>query len=256
MKGRGEPLILCYHAISETWPSVGAVVPSALERQLAFLLRRGYRARTLSAALAEPSPQRTLVVTFDDAFQSVIDRGLPVLKSLGIPATLFVPTDFVDRSEPMTWSTLEQWAGGPHEKELRPMTWDGVRALAQAGWEVGSHTCSHPNLTRVDDEEALRELSCSREICEDRLQRPCDGFAYPFGAYDPRIMGLAEAAGYRWAVVLGERVIEPLSSTSMFDLPREGVYRSTSWAHFRLMSSGFLRRVRAFHTFGKISPSS
>src|SRR5262245_51756766 len=95
-------LILCYHAVSERWPSVGAISPAALDRQVGHLVGRGYRPRTLAEAPAAPAGERTLVVTFDDAFRSVLERGLPVLERHGVPATLFVPTQFAAESAPMT----------------------------------------------------------------------------------------------------------------------------------------------------------
>ncbi len=109
-------LILCYHAVSEAWPNVGAIDPAVLERQVAYLIRRGYRPETLSAALAAEHGEPSLVVTFDDAFRSVLEHGLPLLRRLGVPATLFVPTDFAAEAAPMTWSTLGRWLGTEHER--------------------------------------------------------------------------------------------------------------------------------------------
>lgn len=237
-------LILCYHAISESWPNVGAVAPRALRRQLAGLLRRGYAPRTLSAALREPPGQKTLVVSFDDAFRSVFGAGRAVLDQLGIPGTLFVPTDFASVAAPMTWSTLGRWVGTVHEPELRCMSWDEVRELAGAGWEIGSHTCSHPDLTAIGPERAAAELTGSRQICEEQLQRPCRSLAYPFGARDARVVGLAGEAGYEHAVTLGERLLGPLCTDDPLQLSRDGVYRGTNGLQLSLIAWSPLRRLR------------
>jgi peptidoglycan/xylan/chitin deacetylase (PgdA/CDA1 family) len=246
-------LILCYHAVSERWPWVGTVEPDVLSRQLRYALELGYRPRTLTAALREPAGTPTLVVSFDDAFASVLERGLPVLEDLGVPGTVFVPTEFAAEAAPMTWSTLARWIGTEHEPELLCMGWDQLRRLADAGWEVGSHTCSHPNLTAIGALDAAEELRRSRRACEDALQRSCPALAYPFGARDRTVVGLAEDAGYEVGVTLGERLWEALAAPSPLELARDGVYRSTRAARFRLAVSPALRRLRTSRVWTRLT---
>lgn len=246
--------ILCYHAVSDDWPEVAAVGPSTLERQVRRLLARGYRARTLSEALRFPD-RRTLVVSFDDAFLSVLERGLPVLERLEVPATLFVPTDYVAAREPLSWSTLARWRGTPHEAELRPMSWDGIRRLAALGWEIGAHTRSHPRLTEVDRERAAAELRGSKTACEEALQVPCPTMAYPFGEHDDGVVSLTRQAGYEAAVTLGERLLEPRVREDRLRLSREGIYRDTTSSQFRAATSPLLGRLRTTAAFRLIAPS-
>jgi peptidoglycan/xylan/chitin deacetylase (PgdA/CDA1 family) len=249
----GEALILCYHAVSEDWPNVAAIEAAVLERQIRHLVGHGYRPRTLSAAFAERD-ERSLVVTFDDAFLSVLERGFPLLDRLGVPGTLFVPTDYVAAGEPLRWSSLSDWLGTPHEDELRPMSWDGVRKLAAAGWEIGAHTCSHPRLTELGTEEARTELRGSQAACEEALQQPCPTLAYPFGAYDDAVVHLTREAGYDLAVTLGERLLEPRIRDDRLRLSREGIYRGTTWTQFRLATSSLLGRLRSTRAFRRVSP--
>jgi peptidoglycan/xylan/chitin deacetylase (PgdA/CDA1 family) len=236
-------LILCYHAVSSSWSSPLAVHPEQLRRQLGYLLRRGWHATTLAEAVAAPR-RRTLVVTFDDAYRSVLDEGLPVLVELGVPASLFAPTDLVDEEGLMTdWIRIPpDWVG--REEDMRAMSWDAVRTLAAAGWEIGSHTCSHPDLTLLPAAEARAELQRSREACEERLQRPCASFAYPFGFYDPSSMALVREAGYLQAVTLELRLLTPLHGRGLMDLPREGIYPTTNLPKFLVNSSVSVRRAR------------
>lgn len=255
MTAGADLLILCYHAISPSWPAVGAVAPDVLERQLRHLLARGYRPLTLSQATSGVRTERALVVTFDDAFRSVLERGLPLLERLGVPATVFVPTDFAAEAAPMTWSTLGRWAGTAHEEELRCMSWDGVRQLAAAGWEIGSHTCSHPKLTAIDGAAARSELSRSKRACEEELQRACTSLAYPFGLHDPGVVALAAGAGYARAVTLGERLLGPRRRERPLELSREGVYRTTGWAHFLAATSPQLARLRGNPIYRRLAPA-
>lgn len=246
---RSQLLILCYHSVSDEWPEVAAVGPATIERQVRHALRRGYVPVTLSEALRADAPRRTLAVTFDDAFASVLERGLPVLDGLGVPATLFVPTDYVTAAAPLAWSSLGDWVGTPHEGELRPLTWDGVRRLFAAGWEIGSHTCSHPNLTSLTPAAVEEELVRSKRACEQALQRPCATLAYPFGATSPTVREAAARAGYAAAVTLGERLLEPRLRQDPLRLSRDGVYRTTGSLQFALLCSPLLGRLRAMASY-------
>jgi len=219
------------------------VRPAALEHQLERLLRRGYRPCTLSEALEKPR-RRTLVVTFDDAFRSVEARALPLLSRLGVPGTVFVPTDFATGQEPMTWSALSRWVGTRHQRELESMSWDELRRLSDAGWEIGSHTCSHPVLTELGDAEAADELRRSRRVCEVEIGKACTALAYPFGIFDGRVARLAEAAGYEAAAGLNRHVLEPTAGRGRFELPRDGVYRGNGRLDFDAKTSSLIRRAR------------
>ena len=143
-----DSLILCYHAVSDEWPERFAVSTGQLGEQVEHLLGRGYRPVTFSEAVSGTVP-RALAVTFDDAFRSVPERALPVLSDLGVPATVFVSTGLVDGPLHIGY---EQWLDTPHRDELVAASWDQLASLIEAGWEIGSHTRSHPYLTELDDE--------------------------------------------------------------------------------------------------------
>jgi peptidoglycan/xylan/chitin deacetylase (PgdA/CDA1 family) len=248
-----EVLVLCYHAVSDTWPSPAALPRSALESQLQFLLRRGYQPLTLSAALQEDAPRRAMAVTFDDAYVSILEAGLPILERLGMPATVFVPTGPASAGGLMDWSELARWVGGEHEHELRCMSWEQLRSLLEQGWEIGSHTATHPHLTEIGAERASSELRDSRAACEEELQRPCHSLAYPFGSYDATVLDLAAAAGYRTAVTLDERIAAPLRGRRRLEVPREAIYRSTGWVTFAAKTSRLVRRVRVSRAYASLA---
>jgi peptidoglycan/xylan/chitin deacetylase (PgdA/CDA1 family) len=244
-------LILCYHGVSERWPSDFAISPRLLERQLRFLLRRGFRPLTLGAALREPPGGRTLAVTFDDALRSVLSEGGPVLSRLGVPATVFVPTTYVASQEPVAWQGMERWLDTPHDEELDCMTWEELRGLRDLGWEVGSHTRSHPDLLTLDDGEAEAEMTESRRECEREIERPCELLAYPFSSYDRRVKEIAKASGYSAAVILDNRIPIPRRSVPLlpdsdpFEMVRTGVYRHDGWVRFLAKTSPAARRARS-----------
>jgi peptidoglycan/xylan/chitin deacetylase (PgdA/CDA1 family) len=220
----GDVLVLCYHGISETWPEATSVRPGDFEDQLKALAGRGYRGATLSEALTAPPAERTLVVSFDDAQRSVLELAAPIMARLGIPGTIFVPTDYAGGERPMGWEGYDIWLGTEHERELLCLGWDELRGLADRGWEIGSHTCSHPRLARIDDAAIATELGESKRVCEERMGRPCHSFAYPYSDYDARAVRAAADAGYRFAVSVPRRPASPLP----LEWPRVGVFNGES----------------------------
>ena len=240
-----DVVVLCYHAVSEDWPAALSIKPDALERQLTFLSRRGYRGVPASEALERPSG-RLVAITFDDAYRSVLEVAKPILDRLGMRASVYVPTDWPDRDGPMKWPGIAHWAGGPHEHELACLSWDELGGLADAGWEVGSHTCSHPRLAELTDHrEISAELERSREVCETRLGRTCRSIAYPYGSYDERVVDAAGAAGYEFGLTLPEgfRGRQPLA------WPRIGIYHADRTYRWRLKLSPTIRQVRALRAW-------
>jgi peptidoglycan/xylan/chitin deacetylase (PgdA/CDA1 family) len=230
-------VVLCYHAVSEDWPSKLAVRPGQLRAHVTHLLGRGYRPATFSAAVAGPG---MFAVTFDDAFATVGSVALAVLRDLGVPATVFVPTAFPDTHDRLVWPGMEQWQKGQHAGELRCLGWDELAALADLGWEIGSHTVTHPRLTQVDDERLAAELSDSKDTIERRLGRPCTAVAYPYGDVDARVVAAAERAGYAAGAALPSRphADEPLR------WPRIGAYRRDGVLRMATKSSPAMRRLR------------
>ena len=215
-----DVLVLCYHGVSDTWPAPTTVEPARLEEQLADFLRRGYRGATLSEALTNPPAKRTLVVTFDDAHASVGELAAPILAGLGLPGTVYVPTDYPDSGRPMGWDGYDMWLGTEHEPELACLGWEQLRELREAGWEIGSHTRSHPRLPQLGDEQIADELQESRRRCEEQMSAPCLSLAYPYGEFDERSVRIAREAGYRFAVTIPRRPEPPLP----LRWPRVGVY--------------------------------
>jgi peptidoglycan/xylan/chitin deacetylase (PgdA/CDA1 family) len=233
-------LVLCYHAVSERWPADLSVTPDALDAQLGFLARRGYRGVPFSELALSHARERVVAITFDDSYLSVLERAAPILARHGFPGTVFVPTAFVGSTEPMSWPGIENWLGTEHEEELIPLDWEQLRTLKSRGWEIGSHTRTHPHLTRLDDRELARELSESKRECEAGVGGVCQSLAYPYGDHDQRVVGAAADAGYETAGTLPTDLHAP----STLRWPRIGVYHRDGRARFALKTLAPLRRLR------------
>ena len=238
----GEVLVLCYHAVSDDWPSRLAVTRAQLREHLHSLAERGYVGVTFTDAITKPGDGRPRVaVTFDDGYASLEDAAVPILAELGMPGTVFVPTAFVGSPDPMAWPGIEEWLETPHRHELDPLDWDGVGRLVAAGWEVGSHSRTHPRLTQLDDATLAAELSESRAELERRLGGPCRSIAYPYGNVDERVIAATRDAGY----VAGGALPAEFYVPHPLSWPRLGIYRADSQARFRVKASKPVRGLRA-----------
>jgi peptidoglycan/xylan/chitin deacetylase (PgdA/CDA1 family) len=134
---------------------------------------------------------------------------------------------------------------GEPPADQRSCTWEQLREMAAAGIEIGSHTVTHPILTRVPADRLRRELEESRGRLEDMLGRSVTSFCYPNGAYDRIVRDAVERAGYRLAVTsdygLNDPTIDPLALRRIHneeeDLP-----------HFLQSTSGFEEAKNAFRS--------
>ena len=206
-------------------------------------MRLGYRGATFSeVAGAGEDRGKLLAVTFDDAFASVLSLARPILDRLGLTGTVFAVTSFADTGEPLRWPGVEHWAATEHAPELASMTWAQLRGLAADGWEVGSHSLTHPRLTSLGNEELARELSQSRARCSEAMGVECTAIAYPYGAVDPRVVAATLAAGYRHGAALPARWHGPRP----LEHPRVGVYFPDGMGRFRIKVSPAGRRLRKF----------
>ena len=179
--------------MSESWPSPLAVGPEHLHRQVSGTAQRGYRGVRFTEALTSDAGDRVFAVTFDDAYASVVSLAFPVLAQLGVPATVFVPTR-ADRDGLRDWDGIRPWSHTPWRDELQGASWSQLRELVAAGWEIGSHSRTHPDLTSVTDEQLRDELEGSREDCEAELGVPCTSIAYPYGLVDHRVVEAVTAS--------------------------------------------------------------
>ena len=236
-----DVLVLCYHAVSPTWDATLSIPPDRLASQLGGLAARGYRGATFIDAVTEPPHPRTVAVTFDDSYRSVKELGRPILDELGWPATVFVPTEYAGAEEPRGWSGTDHWLATEHADELMPMTWDELTELRDAGWEIGSHTVTHPHLTEIGDAELSTELRDSAAEIERRLGA-CQTIAFPYGDHDGRVVAATIEAGYRAAAALPGR---DERKPQRHAYPRVGVWYDTSGLRFRMKVSPRVRRLRA-----------
>lgn len=237
-----DTLILCYHGVSEGWPADISISPGRLADQVRWFLDRGFRPATFTQAVTGEVGGRVIAVTFDDAYRSVARLGLPVLETLGVRGTVFAPTAFVGDPAPRGWEGTDSWAHGDWAGEIVVMDWPELRGLADAGWEVGSHTRTHPRLPSLDDSQLMVELAGAREEIESEMGAPCRSLAYPYGALDRRVARAARAAGYEAA---GGLLPGPVSARDALRAPRISVGRGWADETLRRRARPWFRELQA-----------
>lgn len=235
-----DTLVLCYHAFSPGWPADLSVRPSAFQAHIERLERAGYRGVTFTEAVQHRARGKQVAITFDDAFASVVSVAKPALDALGWPGTVYAVTDFAATGRPLHWEGVGHWADGPHADELASLDWDGLRDLRAQGWEVGSHTVTHPHLTTISDAQLADELTRSRDEVAAALGETCHSVAYPYGDVDARVVAAAGAAGYTTGAALPARFGE----LGALEWPRVGIYHPDDLRRFRLKTSRATRRAR------------
>lgn len=183
------PFVLMYHSISARRPDPHGlcVPPAVLGRQLDALRRSGLRGVSMGELMAahRAGNSRGLVgLTFDDGYTDFLTAA-DVLAERGFGATLYVVAG--------RFGATNDWDG--------PNGWDllsaaGVAEVDARGFEVASHTLTHPHLPRCGPAELRAEVGDSRKVLQDLLGKDVTGFAYPFGDEDPRVVEAVERAGY------------------------------------------------------------
>jgi peptidoglycan/xylan/chitin deacetylase (PgdA/CDA1 family) len=194
-------VILGYHGIGDSDLRLDLsrlqVPPEQFRRHVGLLADAGFRFMTVSQAAdalsADPPATGIAVVTFDDGLANNLTTALPILQEFGVPATVYVACDFIGGHSP--------WIGPGGGGEI--LDESGIRALAHAGWEVGAHTLSHPDMSRLTYDRCRAEVDGSRRVLEEVTGGPVDTFAYPFGRYGPAAVAAVADSGMRAAVTTG-----------------------------------------------------
>lgn len=222
-----DATFLAYHSVAAEGPTYLTVTAELFERQLSVLSERGLRCGdidTLEALADGHRVEPSVFLTFDDGFLDNYETVLPLLRERGMRAFVFVLPPRVDVGAPLRWPEVAEDAAR-YPATMRSVDWSMLGEMKEGGFEVGSHTLTHPHLPDLGDEALRDELWESRERVKAELGS-CDTIAYPFGEWDRRVAKAAAECGYRFAFSLptthGQR------SAEQHSIPRVNVdYRDS-----------------------------
>lgn len=238
-----------------------------------------------------PWPKRGLIITFDDGYRDNYTNAFPILKELGLTATIFLTAGHIGARELFWWDlvaycikhsarasiTVPQINSEPmlltsgdarnavirdvlrwlkvisesckrtfvsdlaeltgisppnHEAEPMHLNWTEVSEMATSGFEFGSHTLTHPILTKVSEEQLVAEVGQAKTMIEQRLKREIIAFSYPVGRFNDRVQTEVSDQGFQYAVSYQDNAAYQ-TGFDRYQLPRIHVERQHSLNEFR-----------------------
>jgi peptidoglycan/xylan/chitin deacetylase (PgdA/CDA1 family) len=217
------------------------VSPLQFDRHLWWLRRLGLVGVTLSEGirrLRARNAARCVALTFDDGYADNVVNAAPILAQYGFSATCFVVSERIGSHN--TWDANLLGGRKPLMNEAQLKTW------VDAGFEVGSHTCTHPDLTTLPRDAVTEELVSSRQALQRLIGVPIVTFCYPFGRLNSDLVGCVKRAGYELAVTTRRGRAAP--GDDALALPRLSVSGDKSVANVLLKAAtpyGDLHRLRS-----------
>jgi peptidoglycan/xylan/chitin deacetylase (PgdA/CDA1 family) len=223
-------VVLLYHRVAGGSGLAVDLPLDLFDAQMADLAATG-RVATLDSALdalARPLPpaeRDPVVVTFDDGTADFAEHALPVLERHGVPAVLYVATDFVERGR-------EFPAGGT------PLSWGALAdAVATGLVTVGSHTHTHALLDRADAAHVEDELDRSIGLIGERLGVTARHFAYPKALAGSDAAAQAVERRFASAALAGTRA-NPYGRTDPYRLARSPIQTADAMRWFTQKVAG------------------
>ena len=190
--------ILLYHHVVDEYAKEDAhinITPDMLEAHFDALLDAGYNAITFDeyyryATGTGELPEKPVIITFDDGYESNYVYAYPFLMQRNMKATIFIITSTV----------------GEVENVIPHFTWEEAAEMLDSGViKIGSHTHTHRSLTTLSRAEVRKELRLSKYLIEKNLGIKCDYLAFPFGLYDSDIFDDGIMSGYKLLSRVGDR---------------------------------------------------
>ena|SRR5437879_2835589 len=284
LRWRSRALVLCYHNVvaDTSEDELGLHIPLERFREQVDWVRRHYDVVPLPDLLerlnAVRSSRRPLAaITFDDGYTGTLAHAWPLLRSLSLPATVFVvagapsspvaaasgrPVGFwwdqpavlnADPARQSRWLTELHGDSTAILQDLgvttpvlpspdrRPAPWEALLAAARDGLHLAAHSMTHRALPTLTDAELATEIGGCRDTIHQRTGIAPDWFAYPYGRWDARTQHAVRAAGFRGAVTLDIGLNRP--GVDPWALRRVNIPAGIGAAAFHAWASGlYLRR--------------
>lgn len=191
--GADSAVVLEYHHVATDTPPSTSVTPSTFEAHMDHLAANDFAVWPLPKLVRTVRsggevPERTVAITFDDAYVSVFDEVFPRLQERGWPFTVFVAPGVIDKG-------YDAYA-----------SWDQLREMAAAGVTIGNHSVDHPHMVARGQrgrgawlEDMRAQVVDAQARLEQEIESPARLFAWPFGEFSPplqRMLAELEFVGF------------------------------------------------------------
>ena len=186
--------ILTYHRFGYE-DSTLFVTPENFARQMAYIKKKGYDVISLDAMVEAIKNNRkckhkTVVITIDDCYKDNFTYAYPILKTYGVPATIFIIANFIDNKSDF-------------------MTWDEIKTMSRDNISLGGHTKNGVYLPSIEGKDVLWDetVGC-KELIENKAGTSVDYFCYPTGGFTEEIKTILKKAGYKGACTTNRGFVE------------------------------------------------
>lgn len=228
-----EVPVLAYHKISNHigW-GITNVPVRFFYNQMRFLHKNGFQTIPVSEIPLtnnKNSYSKKIAITFDDGDVSVFENAFPIMKTFGFVGNVFIITDYIGK-----WAT---WDANPFGVYAKQMDGQQIITLHKNGWEIGSHTTQHIDLTSLSNEQLIKDLKNSKLDLENIIHEEITSISYPFNRFNKRVLVNALQVGYQKGFILGNSK-NPEQDLIKMMIPRLGVYLTSSLKSFKRKIDG------------------
>ncbi len=187
-------VVLAYHKVDEKFElGLTNVKPAQFSRQIDSFGRHGIA--IADSVDEDRNGAGNVYLTFDDGYDCFYRNVVPILAAIGAKATVFVISDFIGKRN--SWDLRLSFTRFIHMNAVQ------LREVAKLGFEIGSHSRSHRDLSRLSPESSWNELTSSKKEIEDIIGGEVASFSFPYGRYNHDVVKQAGDAGYKNLFGLG-----------------------------------------------------
>ena len=208
--------VLAYHKISPQKEfGLTTIHPYIFEKQLQRIYKSGFTPLTFMDMLANPElPDKPVIITFDDGYESIYKYALPILKNYGFKAVIYVLSDYI--------GMINTWEAFKIQRHSRHLNVEQIQKLVVSGFEIGSHGKSHKYLPVLNNDQLLDELAESKTKISNITGGEIISFCYPYGVSNRQIEENIKKRGYHFAV--GNLELGSMKSQRKFHIGRRSIY--------------------------------
>lgn len=177
--------VIMYHSIDYEEGNELRVPKENFKKQMQYLKDNGYNTISLDELYDfikndSKVPEKPVILTFDDGYVDNYTNAYPIIKELGLKATVFIITSCIDKDK--SFLTSEQ-----------------IKEMDANGFTVESHTVNHDRLAEISYNEQVDTLKQSKVFLENILKREIKYIAYPYGLWNKNTLKAVEETGYNMA---------------------------------------------------------
>jgi peptidoglycan/xylan/chitin deacetylase (PgdA/CDA1 family) len=216
--------VLMYHSIGDN-KVFFTVKPKEFEKQMDYLYRKKYNVVSLKKLIKyleqDSIPNKTIVITFDDGCQDIFLNAFDVLEKYNFPATIFLTTVFIGKE-------VSNSEGIP----IKELNWIQIKEMHNSGLiDIEPHTVNHPKLIKISFQKARQEILDSKSIIEEKLNKKCDFFSYPYGRYNLQIEKFLKGNNFLGAFTVGQGLV--FKKDNLFQIKRNSIDSFVNFCQFK-----------------------